>query len=105
MKSVLIIFILVINLIAGDNTNLLQRLKSGDGIVESKKSRQQCVIPKEFTKLEHPMNKGAKNILKQQKGLEKMFSKNLKAFLPLPEGVKVKPNILKKKINLVYKFD
>jgi len=104
MKSVFIILLMLINLVASDNTHLMKRLKDGDGIEKNRHNRQQCVIPKEFTKLEHPLNEGAKNILKSQKSIERIFSKNLKALLPLPEGVKVRPNILKKRINLVYKF-
>jgi len=104
MKSVFIILLMLINLVASDNTHLMTILKKGDGIEKNRDNRQQCVIPKEFTKLEHPLNEGAKNILKSQKSIERIFSKNLKALLPLPEGVKVRPNIMKKRINLVYKF-
>jgi len=104
MKLVLVIFLLLMNLMAGDNLHLFARLKSGDGISSVKHNKKQCVIPKEFTKLEHPLNRSAINILKKKKGLEKSISKNLKALLPLPEGVKVRPNIMKQKINLVYKF-
>jgi len=104
MKSFLIILLMLMNLIASDNANLTQRLKSGDAILKNTHNRKQCVLPKEFTKLEHPLNEGAKNILKGKKSIERIFSKNLKALLPLPDGVKVRPNILKKRINLVYKF-
>jgi len=104
MKSILIILSMLINLIASDNLHLMKRLKSGDTMIKSIHNRQQCVVPKEFTKLEHPLNQSAKNILKGKKSIERIFSKNLKALLPLPDSVKVRPNFLKKKINLVYKF-